>query len=203
MVRSFAVRRCVRRCVRSYAAALVVLVVLVGSLACTTAATAATTVNYDESIDGDLPGIGTLTVFNFGSGVNTISGTTTAGSSPDFDSFAFVIPAGHQLTTGGVAIVDASGNLLAAAWDLRSGGLTWNSGSFVEGLVVNSPGVDALTNVPQGPGNYNVSAASFTASSDNDSSNYTFTFTVIPEPASLSLLGFGSLALLARRRVRN
>src|SRR5262245_16322031 len=66
-------------------------------------------VNYQESVSGDLPESGMpLPTFTFDIGLNTVSGRfgTDISYGADFDSFAFTIPPGMQLTAGRVDLVD-------------------------------------------------------------------------------------------------
>ena len=162
------------------------------------AAQTASAFDYSESVSGDLPQSGfPLPTFTLDPGSNTVSGTVAAGDPTDFDSFAFIVPAGQQIISGGLTLADLTGNLSSAGWSLRAGSAFTNGGTFVEFVNANSPGADLIDSVPLAPGTYNLTGASL---GDTGSSSYIFSFTVaVPEPASLSLLAIGSLALLRRR----
>ena len=158
-------------------------------------------VTYNESIDGDLSGSSWSKLFIFGIGQHTISGNTgrntlAVPSVRDFDGFRFIVPLpGYQVTAGSVTLVDTEGDLITAPWDLR---LDSPAGPLVETFAPSVPGTHTLVNVPLGVGHYHVSPHEQLG--DLGWADYTFTFTVIPEPAGLSLLALGSLALLRRRR---
>ena len=75
------------------------LAVLIGLLFSWSGSVAAAPFLYDESVSGDLPcNIPPCAVFPFDIGTNVILGTVTNGAA-NFDSFAFSIPAGTELTS--------------------------------------------------------------------------------------------------------
>ena len=95
-------------------------------------------VAYIEGADLSHPSVGTpLTTFTLDVGVNTVSGTITATS--DFDSFAFIVPAGMQVTAGDLTIGDVSGNLGAAKWTLFQGSDLSGTGTNLGIVAANSP----------------------------------------------------------------
>jgi hypothetical protein len=86
-------------------------------------------------------------------------------------------------------------------------------GSLDQEWTTTAQNVNALAGLT--PGKYDLAVydtASFTYTDfgggsgthydSNDSQNYVANFTVVPEPASLAVLGFGSLGLLIRRKSR-
>src|SRR5947209_4955335 len=65
----------------------------------------AATLNYQESVSGDLPESSPWVLLNLGVGANTVSGSShvavssTAFTAADFDSFRFIVPANTELTS--------------------------------------------------------------------------------------------------------
>lgn len=168
---------------------------------------------YQESVSGDLPGIGVLPILTLDIGSNTVSGTTGFPVEPplDFDSFAFMIPVGSVLVSASVQLMDVAGNtgdFVIASWRLYSGSSTADSGTLIELLEASSPGSDALTSTPLGAGLYNFTALGLGVSLVS-LANYTFTLTLreaqaIPEPGTLLLAGLAlaGLASTRGRRIR-
>lgn len=163
---------------------------------------------YTESGSGDLPGVGSpLPTLAFDIGTNTVSGNTgfNVDHAADFDSFAFTIPGGAVLISGGVVLTDFAGDFTVASWGLRSGSANSSTGSFIETLSANSPGSASLVNVPLGAGTYNLTAGIVGADTSTlpSTANYTFTFVVgspVPEPGTWGLAGASLIALAALRR---
>jgi hypothetical protein len=195
------------RTTRTHGAAVVAVVALtLTSLAFVAAPAAAAPVNYNESVNGDLAGQGTLPVLNLDIGANTITGTfeSPAVGDPDFDSVAFQVPVGMQLVSGGVVVNDVTGDITDSAWDLYPGNVA-GEGTFIERLEATSPGSDALTGVPIPAGTYNLFHISYGNIGASASGTFTMTRNVVPEPATAaSLLALGAAAaaaaLLRRRR---
>lgn len=202
-------------------AALAAMLVLVATSA------SAGTVNYLESVSGDLPESSGFPVLTLGVGVNTVSGSSfvnfPAGgpSSADFDSFKFVVPVGTILTgityTSTVtldttnepslrmeAFVDTVTPLAASACH--------------EFYIINQPATGPACLVP--PGNtfsaalplpadtYLLFEGQFAATNFGVTNwDYTWTLTVqaVPEPASITLMcaGWALIAMVSvRRRIR-
>ena len=89
--------------------------------AASTSPAVAVPLNYAESISGDLSGplvLGSpLTILAFDIGLNTVSGRfrlvdNNVTALNDFDSFAFTIPTGAALVTGGVSVTDSEGDIV-------------------------------------------------------------------------------------------
>jgi hypothetical protein len=160
---------------------------------------------YDEEIDGDLTGQGTpLHTFTFDVGLNTISGRVRVSSSDfDPDSFAFVVPAGLEVSAASVALSDEWGDWVRNTWRLSAGSANFLGGTSREELIVNSPGLTTFTTTPLAAGTYNVSDR-LGAQNDNvgesHAANYVFSFTVVPEPAAVALFTLAAAPLLWRRR---
>lgn len=174
------------------------------------AATAAP-ISYNESIDGDLAVGGTLPVLALGVGANTVSGSTgSAGSLPDFDSFAFAVASGTELFGIRLELVDAVGSFTSASWNLRPGNVVNTADpnpplALVEAL---SPGSYAYGGAPLQAGTYHFVARDFRWSGGPPAfGDYTFTLTVrdsavqaVPEPGALALAGLALAAAGAAAR---
>ena len=169
---------------------------------------AAVPITYVESIDGDLSVVDPLTVFTLDVGLNTVSGSFgSTEQDTDFDSFAFIVPAGLQVVSGGVELLDLTGDITSTQWSLFSGSTLVGVGSLVQNLAPSSPGSAPLTVLPLGPGSYNMSHVVFffAGTEPSNTASYQFTLDVqseVPEPATWALLGVGLVAVACRARVR-
>ena len=191
---------------------LIASLVVLASLTVFTRSASAAPIAYQESVSGDLPATGApLPTFTFDIGSNTISGNTSAAGFPlvsEIDSFAFIVPAGMEVTSATVSATVVTFPPVFAnpdiVWFVRRGSANSSTGTFIESFIAStgaSGGTHTtLSNVPLLPNTYNVTALD--GLNAPTSTTYTFTFTVaaVPEPASLATLGLASLALLARRR---
>ena len=175
-------------------------------------------ITHLESVSGDLPGAAfPLPVLAFDVGTNTVSGQFGRNRTgrADFDSFAFTIPSGAVLVSGGVTLTDVQGDITNSGWVFFSGSADAFTGTQLEALNVLSPGTASLTPVPLGPGTYNMTQTAFgiePALFDPHTANYTFQFDVraevataavsAPAPAGLvlALTGLSALAVVRRRK---
>jgi hypothetical protein len=162
----------------------------------------AATLNYIESVDGELPFFATSPfTLPLDLGANTVSGQFVAGGlEPDFDSFAFLIPAGSQLISFHVVLADVSGDLITADWRVEAGSPDSFAGTFVGFLLADSPGIGTLPNVPLSPAVYSVTHTSNLVVDPSATATYTFTFVLVPEPATSTLLLLGAISALCSRR---
>jgi len=165
----------------------------------------ASAADYDEAVDGDLPGVSDGPFFfDVDLGDNSVSGTVGGDGSLEEDFIAFSIDGGQALSAITLtSFVTAGGNTSTGFRlyaDLGSGFEQVSPGSITPADV----GTNYLTewdlsdvggSIPLGPGDYGVVLAEFTAGQA-----YSFDITVIPAPGSLALLGIGGLAVARRRR---
>ncbi len=118
----------------------------------------------------DIPGGGnSLQTFTFDIGTNTLIGTLAYGGSVvDFDSFAFIVPPGKQISAGTLTLYTAQNRYYREDWDLNTG-LIYGNGQLRERLSVdflpglNNPTVRTLVNMPLHAGAYNMSNTGFNA----------------------------------------
>jgi hypothetical protein len=107
-----------------------VALVACGWIALVPSGAAAAPIAYYESFSGDLvSNQAPLTTFAFEAGVNTIDGML--GSS-DFDAFAFVVPAGHQLAAGRVRLFNGPGGgstITGVDWTFNAGSASPTAGA--------------------------------------------------------------------------
>lgn len=165
----------------------------------------ASAADYDESVDGDLPGISDgAFFFDVDLGDNSVTGTVGGGTSLEEDFIAFSIGAGQSLSAITLTSFVTSGGNTSTGFRLYA--------DLGSGLEQVSPGIitpaDVGTNYltvwdlsdvggsfPLGPGTYGVVLAEFTAGQA-----YSFDITVVPSPGSLAFVGLGGLAIARRRR---
>ncbi|MGH7176586.1 MAG: hypothetical protein ACREJC_04330, partial [Tepidisphaeraceae bacterium] len=131
-------------------------------LASTASTAHAVPVNYSESVSGDLTDVSPLALFTLDVGLNTVSGTCGNIGGNDFDSFAFIVPAGMQVTSGNLVLTDASGEFISSAWALFSGSVEPMGGALVGNLTCPSPGNVNYPGTPLGPDSYNMWHGTFT-----------------------------------------
>jgi len=170
----------------------------------------ASPISYTESVSGDLvSGLPAPTVFTLDVGVNTVSGTSTFGpTSSDFDSFAFDVPVGMQVTDISYAFVrtgTATAGFTGFALDNGNPGAFPLLAQQIVNLFGASPVGMFATTLPLGAGIYSVQNESLSRAGIDWTDDYTWSLTVtstaagVPEPASLVLLGSGLVGAGARR----
>ena len=166
---------------------------------------------YDETVSGDLSSaIPSPTVLPFGVGANTVRGSLSSGvQAPDFDSFAFTVPAGATLTAISYAFTlqPKTGETIATAlwaFDAGNGGLPADFGGVVIDLFGPSPQALFDGPLPQGAGLYGFyNFAQQSTPGLGWTSPYQIDFVVreatagVPAPGTLLLVAIG-LAGLAR-----
>jgi hypothetical protein len=184
-------------------------------------------IHYSESALGDLPGFNPPN-FSFGTGNNTISGTTSflvLGTCfhlcPDFDSFSFTVPVDAKLVDISISFDTTVFNASRAE---AGYGYCLGTGLCDSNVIVGVPQtVDFLSGnraalhflggaPPLGAGSYTFAETSVSIAptdpilslyeGEDWYADYKWTFRVVPVPGprSLSLLVGGLLALLFMRR---
>lgn len=184
----------------------------------------ATPVNYNEAVDGDLPGGSPYPVLPLDVGVNTVTGTSDFDApsldslSADFDDFEFTVPASTRLVSFGFtsSVTSVSGSpswMRIETFIDTSDGATalacqenWviNDPAFSPNCLVapSAPDGSFATAMPLDAGTYLLFMGQFEASNLSVTDfGYTWTLTVaaIPEPASAAALLSGLVALGALR----
>jgi hypothetical protein len=163
-------------------------------------ATSAAVITYNESTGGDLRSSSPRVAFTLDVGANTFTGN--AGVS-DTDALLATIPVGMQLSSAGVTLSPSGTPITRLVWELHLGD-TLSSETLIDRVSVETPRSGSFTNLPVGAGTYLLYTTEAHGSTFDDTANYMWTFNVtaapVPEPASLALVGLGSLALLARWR---
>ena len=163
----------------------------------------ATPITYAESVSGDLEVLCPCSnVFAFDLGINSVSGASFQNTNPsmsDFDSFAFSIPVGMQLTKVTYSFNPTfSGAGSAADRFVLDLGNTFPIAPFISDEIVNfmaSSPVTLFSALPLGSGTYTLQDfEKITTLGLNASVDYRWEFTVstaVPEPETLTLLSLG------------
>lgn len=160
---------------------------------------------YDELVNGDL--VGASNIGTLGVGDNIITGTASTGPSgpSDLDEFILTLPSGLEFSAISTAFSNIDNNAGAMNFqnytrDIGDSNELINLGDWTS----SSNGTNTMT--PIQLTQMNASAGStyrFTVFPNgsilSSSADWEWTVTVIPEPASMILLGLGSLAVIGRR----
>ncbi len=163
---------------------------------------------WDESIDGDLSGVGAApTELTLAAGTNTVIGTignngnTGAVGGQDADYFYFTVPAGAtvtSLTVDSYTFAPSNPGSSFAGYVNGLGFAGQGAGNVDDFLLFNAASGDITASLG---GPYGVGTHSFWLQETADTVvSYALTFTLVPEPsAGLLMLGAG-LALVGLRR---
>ena len=115
----------------------------------------AVVVNYNEAVNGELPGNDPIPVLAFDIGTNTVAGTLAVGN---HDSFAFTVPAGAELLAAQVQLTDNVGNFaFAEVWEFRSGTDAFGGPLLEASSTPPSRARLCFRRPPLGSGDYNLS----------------------------------------------
>lgn len=158
-------------------------------------------VAYDEAISGELSNENPLTLFTLDVGANTVRGLVLFGPGADHDGFAFTVPPGSSMTGGTLDAQDIAGNITTISWQLRTGH-SWGGGTPIQLIATFVPDSTSIPQLPAGAYHMFGQGIGAAGSAPTNLASYTFTFNVVPEPASLSILALGAVALRRRRQAR-
>ncbi len=183
----------------------------------------AQTVNFDESVDGELSGDNTMpTIFGpLGIGSNTVTGTVVdaLGASPNVDVFTFQVAAGEQLDSVFLDVFNSDDDLAfiglddttSFPFDAPALGNSPDQSQFIGGLLfgggvgtdilddIGSSGIGTGFSGPLQAGDYTV----YLQQLGGLTVDYQLSFNVsaVPEPgAAVALMLFGIAGLARRRR---
>ena len=174
--------------------------------AVSSAPAAAAPFTFSEAVSGDLPGaVPAPSVFVLDVGVNTIAGTETFGAFAivNFDSFAFLVPVGTQLTSISYAFATTFSIPVTQG---EIGYTLDNDNAFPAAPILGFQNVDLFgaspvamftAALPLGPGTYGLQQSRAFIQEPGPAAwtdDYTWSLTVqstavVPEPASVLLLG--------------
>ena len=181
----------------------------------------AATLQFDESVSGDLGGPAAPTSVTLGVGTNTVVGVTGGpGGATDRDAFTFTIGTGQSLVSIFLDTYNTVGSTASNTgfYAIDEGSTTIvpnssNSGQLLTGRTFNfqtfnppAGQVDLLetTNLTAGPGisGGELGPGTYTFLIQNTStlSDFGLSLNVVPEPSSVLLLALGALGLGRRRR---
>lgn len=154
--------------------------------------------SQDGGIYDDLTGTITVHIYNRDTGTSVASLTFSPGDSGTLNG-------GHRFKALATSLELSAGfHGCIAAYGYGQAGSKWepNYGSFADGNLVTTDDGDGLISFTGSGGRYGVGDVYPGSSSGFDNVNPygAGTFTYVPEPATMSLLGLGGLAMLIRRK---
>ncbi|MEM6334073.1 MAG: PEP-CTERM sorting domain-containing protein [Planctomycetota bacterium] len=127
-------------------------------------------------------------------GTNLYTGSAEDVTGADVDTVTLVLPEGAEIESFLLSAYDQVDPNTATGFEVfDSLGNSLGSGSF----PADATGNPALPFIPAG---YNQPTITFQTLEGVPGNQWTFAITVVPEPASLALLGVGTLAIAGRRR---